>query len=1179
MGNLLPKRPGFLKFALPGVVILAAGILYLLFFKPPALDNTTVQKMVLANLHSIETSLAEKVGDYKQRAGFIYNKYRSGQLQHAELEPKEALIIAPGGVTESYYGEIYYFKFKDIDVNQWLFIERKNVLFFMQKMADYVFYVRYFCNLESNFILDRVKYSTAIKEISYLREDENTNNKTNTYQYDDARSMFFYSHLLKGSNNQLALHLKFSKKDIENYYKKRKTLFFYAILLGFLLTIMLLWYRKKPVVGKILWLALLAVFFVFLSRAGGTDLYLMAGNKFTIHSLPLILLTLAAGASLCYWARQQIKLKWQSAALLLFNISLLAILKASSVILKAVNFNHAEFNSYYFILILVLLLLHLFPLFFIRNISCNRNLTNVGGFLLLQAAVTAAGYYLFKINIANIIVVSIIAFLLVFFEKKFLTRMAMVFLLAVSIFHLANRQSVAEKKEFIADNLKDIFLNQNNYAKFMVREIVHELNQESSNFYKFFQEDISSRLETTWRKTMASRENIASGIFVLSPEGKLVGHYAYLMQYLEVKPQTVFPFWAIEDAEANLYGEKTPLAVASITVVREGKTLGRIVVQVLNAPELILRHQDKINIFTIDNKIDGLDLSYIKLDEKKRIVENPSNINLENVAGLLKIPPDDRGRWTSFRFIDLIFSGFIFKHEKNTIIIFFPAATLFKNFSEIIKIYLFLALLFFLFYSREMKRLDWKSIYYSFSIRVFGILIVISLLTAVIFSLFSINFNSQSSLRQSLQMMYERGRAAQNIGYNLLAENEEFTPNHLVLLSRILNSDVSVYKKGTLLETSNYRKTIDYQVPDFLHSNISELLTRKNQKFVLLDQEDGYHLYFQVYDYILDVEFSNQWPKLLSEKGYYTNFIITLFFILTIIGFSAAFFFRKKILAPVDDLNKGMAEVEKGGLPQLKEIPTEIELKNLYMGFNAMIEGIREQKQNISEISRMKTIIKLGRRVAHEVKNPLTPIKLSAEQILMALKDKNPDYENIIRQSINYIIDETEHLRKVSYGFLDLSRLDELSPQPFDLRDLVREEVFNAAQIYSHIEFPIREEVNDDVDKDKNPFIVTLDKFKIKQVLKNLVNNSIEAIGEKNGKVAIKLVRCRDHISLEVVDNGVGMDEEGLSKIYNIDYSTKEIGTGLGLFIVKRIIDLHKGHIEIQSEKNKGTHVRIELPI
>ena len=1056
------------------------------------------------------------------------------------------------------------------------------MLFFMQKMADNVFYVKHFCNLDNNFILDGVKYNAAIKEIAIFKEEEITNNKTNSYQYDQAKGMFFYTHLLKGTNNQLALYLKFSKNNIQSYYKKKATQFLYTTLLVFLLSPILLTQGKKRVLSRMLWFAFLAVMFVFISQFGEKDLYLTLGNKITFYSLYNLLIILVAGASLGYWGRQKIKITWPSAVYLLFNLTLFVMLKIAGAIYEAVNFNYTKFDIHYLTLIIVIFLLHLFPLFLIRNINYKRNLTRIGGFLLFQAAVTAAGYYLLHINVANIMVFSLIALVMIFFEKKFLTRMAVVFLLAISIFHLVNRYAVAEKKEFIGHSLKDIFLNQNNYAKFMAREIVHELNQESKDFYKFFQEDSSSRLETTWRRTMASRENIASGIFVLSPEGKILSQYAYLVQYLDVETRAVFPFWAIEDAAADLYGKKTPLAVASITVVKEAKPLGRIVVQVLNAPELILRHQDKINIFTIDNKIDGMDLSYIKLDEKNRIVDNPSNINLEDVTGLLKNPPGEDGRWISFRFIDLTFSGYIFKDNKDTIIIFFPTATLFKNFSEIIKIFLILAALFFLFYARHMKRLDWKSIYFSFSIRVFGILIVISLITAVIFSLFSIDFNSHSSLRQSLQMMYERGRTAQNIGYNLLEENNEFTPYHLVLLSRILNSDVSIYKNGILLESSNYRKTIDYQVPNFLHSNIVELLTRKNQKFVLLDKEDGYHLYFQVYDYILDVEFSNQWPKLLSEKAYYTDFIITLFFILTIIGFSSAYFFRKKILAPVEDLNKGMAEVEKGTLRQLKRIPSEIELKNLYTGFNSMIEGIKEQKKNISEISRMKTIIKLGRRVAHEVKNPLTPIKLSAEQILMALKDKNPDYEKIIRQSVHYIIDETEHLRKVSYGFLDLSRLEELSPLTFDMRDLIREEVFNAAQIYSHIEFPLHEEVIADRDLIKNKehaFIVTLDKFKIKQALKNVINNSIEAIGEKKGVVAINLIRRRDRLIVEVVDNGIGMEQELLRRIYNIDYSTKEIGTGLGLFIVKRIIDLHKGHIEIESEKNKGTRVKMELPV
>jgi len=232
----------------------------------------------------------------------------------------------------------------------------------------------------------------------------------------------------------------------------------------------------------------------------------------------------------------------------------------------------------------------------------------------------------------------------------------------------------------------------------------------------------------------------------------------------------------------------------------------------------------------------------------------------------------------------------------------------------------------------------------------------------------------------------------------------------------------------------------------------------------------------------------------------------------------------------------------------------------------------------------MKTIIKLGRRVAHEVKNPLTPIKLSAEQILLSLKDKNPDYEDIIKQAVKYIIDETEHLKKVSYGFLDLSRLEELNLESFDLLHMLRNEVFNYKQIYTHIRFEL---FVDDVpvvskDDDAGGCRVVLDRFKIKQVLNNLINNSIEGIGERKGEIRVSL-RCGEErggrVLIEVVDDGAGMDEEGMDFIYNFDYSTKEIGSGLGLFIVKRIIELHKGTIEIESEKDRGTRVILDLPV
>lgn len=1179
MENLLPERIktlGMFRLLLGGVILLVV-LLYLFLFKQPHLDGASVKETVLSDFKTIESSLDTRLEQYKARAGFIFDRYRRDRLLHVDLEPKEALIITENRVIKEYFGEIYYFKFKKMGNGEWRFIEKRKNLFFMQKMAKGIFYLRYCCNLDRNFILDHLKFMAAVKELQLFKNGK-TGPVENIYQYDEGRELFFYSHLLKGSNNQLGIYLRFSRENIKHYFKARETLFIFGVIFGFLLWGMFYYYRKKVVVSRILWFALLPVLFVFVSLVVENNVYLTLGNNITFHSIYQVLIVLIALVSLVYWVNHKIKPKIIS--FLLFNAALLFSLKAGNFIFTGVNFNLTRFSINYLSLVTVLFFLHLLPVFFLRNITLKRNTLNLGRVLLFQTAVAAAGYYLFDISIVNVLLLTVIACLFLFFERKFLVRVGVLFLMAISIYLLAGGHALAEKKEFIADGLKNIFLNQNNYAKFIAREIVQELNLDSHRFHEFFQQDSSARLKSIWTKSMASRENIASGIFVLSPDGDILSRYSYQMQFLNVETQTIFPFWAIEDATADLYGEKTSLAVASINVVRESRHLGRIIVQVLNLPQLILRHQDKVNVFTIDNKINGMDLSYIKLSEANQIVENPSNINLENVAGILKF----NGQWTTFRFIDIVFNGYIFKHEKDTFVIFFPANTRFKDFSEVIKIFLFLLALFFLFYFRELKKVDWKSIYYSFSIRVFAILILISLLTAVIFSLFSLNVNSQSSLRQSRQIIYERGRTAQNIGYNFLEAGDDFTPNHLLLISRILNTDVSVYEKGGLLETSNYRKIVEHRLPTFLHSDILQLLNRKNQKFVLLDDEDGFRLYFKIYDYVLDVEFSYTWRKILSEESYYTNFIITMFFMLVIIGFSSAFFFRNKILSPIDGLNKGMAEVEKGNLPRLKKIPREIEVKNLYMGFNSMIEGIREQKKTISEMSRMKTIIKLGRQVAHEVKNPLTPIKLSAEQILLSLKDKNPNYEDLIKQAVKYIIDETDHLKKVSYGFLDLSRLEELNLEGFDLLRMLRKEVFNYKQIYAHIRFDLFLEdvpvvIKDDGSRSCN---VILDRFKIKQVLNNLINNSIEGIGESKGEIRVGLRRSEENggrVLIEVVDDGAGMDEEGMDSIYNFDYSTKEIGSGLGLFIVKRIIELHKGTIEIESEKNKGTRVTLDLPV
>ncbi len=1170
METLLYQRiKNIIYFFILGSIVIS--VFFILILNRPNISTDRIQSTISTRADKIENTINKNIQSLKKRADFIFECYNSNRLEHSLLLNRESLIIENSGVVGDYYGEIYYFKFKPIPVSKWVLIKKNKDIYFVQRCGENIYYFRFFFNLVQNDFLSQLKYPFLEAELKFF--DTGVPSEDDQFQFDKIKGRFFFSRVIKSLNNQVVLHLKWLRSDIQIYTSQQKNNFlFLAVLLFFLVNILYFYYRPNKKLRFLLIFFIMTFFincYILVSRLGRQDLYINL-SLIKINSIYEI-----AVAVIFFWMGflfflNSSKKFFQNNILsfVFFNVFIVIGIKFCYKILSSLNFLYSDFNFSpdYLMLLLVLLIIHALPLYWIREISIKKNMTLVLGLLIFQIISGLIMVAVFKIGIVTVLAFSLSLLGILFLKKNLISRLVVLFLLTISIFHVIHHSALSEKEEFIDNNLKKIFSNQGNYAKFIAREIVHELNRYKDDFPDFFQGDWSSRLEAIWRSSIASRENIASGIFVISKDGELKSFYPYLVPFFKADEYKIFPLWAIEDTTTEVYGKKLSLAVASTSIFQKYNFLGRFIVQVLNSPELILRSQDKINIFTMNRKIKGSDLSYLTLNEKYQVLENPSNINLKNIAGIIKYDH----QWIKFKFMDLDFSGYIFKQNKNSVIIFFPESTMVKKFSELIRIFLLYSLFFLIVRIKELKNIEWKKIYYSLSIRVFVILFLISLLTAIIFSIFSSDFFSQSSEIQMRHAIFDRGRTALNIGNNFIEESGELTLNQLFLLSAILNKDVSVYQRGELLFTSNYRKIIQSKIPVYLHSNILQLLNEKNQKFVLIKENTGFGLFFKTYDYIFNIEFPSSRSDFITEKSHYSNFIIVLFFCLLVIGISSAFFFSNKIMSPVRELNRGMEEVEKGNLMHLKETPSEIELKNLYLGFNAMVDGIKEQKKNISEISRMKTLLKMGRRVAHEVKNPLTPIKLSAEQILRSLKDKRKGYEKIIQKSVHFIIDESEHLKKVSYGFLDFSRLDKIEVEEFNLLDAVNEEVISFKSLYPKINFILQQQGID--------FEVKLDKLKIKQVVKNILINSIEAIGEKQGEIKITIIDEQKRVFIKISDNGIGLDKKELEFIFDEDYSTKEIGTGLGLFIVKRIIELHYGSVEILSRKNQGTEVILDLP-
>ena len=201
----------------------------------------------------------------------------------------------------------------------------------------------------------------------------------------------------------------------------------------------------------------------------------------------------------------------------------------------------------------------------------------------------------------------------------------------------------------------------------------------------------------------------------------------------------------------------------------------------------------------------------------------------------------------------------------------------------------------------------------------------------------------------------------------------------------------------------------------------------------------------------------------------------------------------------------------------------------------------------------------IARKIAHEVKNPLTPIKLSAERIEKKYKDKDFSLNDIskLTQTISNQVDD---IGKLVDEFSSFARM----PKAEIRMDNLSETIIESYNLF----YNVNSKINMNIAKPKNDIFFNFDRFQLSQAFNNIIKNSIEAVNKiPNPSINLSFFQKDKKIYIIIVDNGVGVDDKNISKLFEPYYTTKEKGTGLGLSIVKKIIEDHRGSIKI--EKNK----------
>ena len=299
--------------------------------------------------------------------------------------------------------------------------------------------------------------------------------------------------------------------------------------------------------------------------------------------------------------------------------------------------------------------------------------------------------------------------------------------------------------------------------------------------------------------------------------------------------------------------------------------------------------------------------------------------------------------------------------------------------------------------------------------------------------------------------------------------------------------------------------------------------------------------------------------------------------LLLFISITIAIRFSSRFFRSINNLILASTEIGHGNLnTKVPEIKTDKDMEVLNKNFNSMISRLKNQQEKLIVNERYKAWGNLSRKLAHEIKNPLTPIQLTIDRIRTKYTGQitNEDQQSF-KENLKIINSQIKQIENLVNEFSDFARMPKPTLKRNNLVKLLNENIKLLSEVNKSIEI--------NLNKKDEEILLECDKEQISRVFINLIKNSIESIEQKveknpdfKKKILIDISSNNDHILISIEDNGVGFDKNNIKEILNPYYTTKKNGTGLGLSIVNKIINDHKGELEF-IPINNGAKIQIRF--
>jgi signal transduction histidine kinase len=381
-----------------------------------------------------------------------------------------------------------------------------------------------------------------------------------------------------------------------------------------------------------------------------------------------------------------------------------------------------------------------------------------------------------------------------------------------------------------------------------------------------------------------------------------------------------------------------------------------------------------------------------------------------------------------------------------------------------------------------------------------------------------------------------------------------------------VSSDPTVYTKGVL--STKMDPTAYYHLDRL--SKVQHVQNEKIANFSYLSiyapvQDDK----GEVYAYLSIPYFTSQ-QELNQEIS---NFIVTVInlnaFIFLIAGL-IALFITNRITRSFSLISEKMRDVNLGRLNEEISWNRNDEIGELVKEYNKMVNKLGESATALAKTEREGAWREMARQVAHEIKNPLTPMKLSIQYLQKSIDSNQPNVKELSSNVATTLVEQIDHLAKIAADFSQFANIGNTNVEKFDLHNVIGslKELFQPNENVEIDWQPVHQRIE-----------VMADRTQMNRLFTNLFANAIEACPEKKCRLTVREQIVGNMIRISIGDNGEGIAPEMQSRIFVPNFTTKSSGTGLGLAMCKGIVEQSKGNIWFETERGVGTTFHVEIPV